>query len=131
MKEVLSLLEQWETRGLECDGQTRVFTTVLQEQNILHTCMVGTLTHTATNERVPVHFWIELPDGFTVDYRARLWLGESDEIPHGIFLKEEYPQVVYSGMAISLPPLPPAVFQALTDTSYWDELSKFADGGDA
>ncbi len=131
MKEVFELLTQWDTPGLECDGQTRVFTTVLQEQSIPHTCMAGTLTHTATNECVPLHFWIELPDGFTADYRARLWLGESDEIPHGIFKKEEYPQVVYSGMAISLPPLPPAVFQALTDTSYWDEIRKLADDNDA
>ena len=108
MREVLELLDQWDTPGLECDSQTRVFTTVLQQHNIPHRCMAGTLTHTATNDHVPLHFWIELPDGFTVDYRARLWLGDSHEIPHGVFRKEAYAQIIYAGLPISLEPLPPA-----------------------
>lgn len=124
MKEVLELLDQWDTPGLECDGQTRVFTTVLQEQAIPHTCMAGTLTHTATHDRVPLHFWIELPDGSTVDYRARLWLGDSHEIPHGVFRKEAYPQVVYVGLPIPLDPLPPTLFRALTDSSFWETSTR-------
>ena len=120
MNELLELLDQWETPGLACGSQTRVFTTILQAHNIPHTCMAGTIIHTATNERIPLHFWIELPDGATVDYCARLRLGRSHEIPHGVFRKEAYPQIVYAGLPIPLEPLSPPLLKALTNSPFWE-----------
>lgn len=118
MHELLDLLKQWDTPGLECDGQTRVFSTVLHERGIAHTCMFGKLTY--HGEDLPtVHFWIELPDGVRVDFRAQMWLGDHQDVPHGIFKKADYPNVVYTGMSVNLEPLSPAVFKFLTSSENW------------
>jgi hypothetical protein len=108
------LLEKYDACGLECDGLTRVLTTVLQEHSIPHVCVVGTLTYTGTNEGAPVHFWIDLPSGERIDYRARMWLGERPDVPHGIFDPADFPGVTYQGHPIPLEPLAPALFAVLT-----------------
>ena len=87
------LIAKYEACALECDGLTRVITTVLQENSIPHTCMTGTLTFTGTNEGTPLHFWIDLPDGQRIDYRARMWLGDRPDVPHGIFNPVDFPGV--------------------------------------
>lgn len=108
------LLEPYVTPSLECDGLTRVFTTLLQERDIPHTCMTGTVTFTGTNEGAPVHFWIDLPDGQRVDYRTRMWLGDQPDVPHGIFNPADFPGVTYNGHSLALEPLSPALFAVLT-----------------
>ena len=59
------------------------------------------------------HFWIDLPDGSCIDYRARMWLG-NEGVPHGVFNPKEFPDVVYTGEPIQLKSLSPVVFQVLT-----------------
>jgi hypothetical protein len=108
------LIAKYVDCALECDGLTRVITTVLKEHSIPHTCMVGTLTLTGTNTGAPVHFWIDLPDGQRVDYRARMWLGERPDVPHGIFNPADFPGVTYKGEAVPLEPLSPTLFAVLT-----------------
>ena len=108
------LIAKYEACNLECDGLTRVLTTVLQENNIPHTCMVGTLTITGTNEGTPLHFWIDLPDLKRIDYRARMWIGSNPDVPHGIFNPADFPSVTYKGHAIALEPLSPKLFAVLT-----------------
>lgn len=108
------LIAKYEACNLECDGLTRVLTTVLQEHSIPHTCMAGTLTLTGTNTGAPLHFWIDLPDGQRIDYRARMWLGISPDVPHGIFNPTDFPGVTYKGHSIALEPLPPKLFAVLT-----------------
>jgi hypothetical protein len=108
------LITKYEACNLQCDGLTRVITTVLQENNIPHTCMAGALTLTGTNTGAPVHFWIDLPDGQRIDYRARMWLGDRLEIPHGIFNPADFPAATYEGHSVQLEPLPPKVFAILT-----------------
>jgi len=76
--------------------------------------MAGTLTLTGTNTGAPVHFWIDLPNGQRIDYRARMWLGDHPEIPHGIFNPADFPSVTYKGHTVPLEPLPPTVFAILT-----------------
>lgn len=109
------LLSRYDACKLECDGLTRVITTVLGKEGIEHTCMVGSLTHVLRNETVPLHFWIELADGRLVDYRAHHWLGEGDDIPHGIFDPRDYPHMAYQGQAIDLGILPQMLFDVLTE----------------
>ena len=44
-------------------------------------------------------FWrklLALPDSRYIDYRARMWLGEAEHVPHGIFDPKDYP-VSYTG----------------------------------
>jgi hypothetical protein len=34
-------------------------------------------------DNIPLHFWIELPDGSVVDYKSRMWLGKNAQ--QGVF----------------------------------------------
>ncbi|WP_223821873.1 hypothetical protein [Paenibacillus peoriae] len=43
------------------------------------------------------HLWIKLSDRMIVDYRARMWLGDGEEIPHGIFDSRQWELVRYKG----------------------------------
>src|SRR4051794_15248877 len=107
------LLEQYDECPLECDGLTRVLATILTKEGIEHTCFVGAVMDSRTRRGSQLHFWIELSDGRTVDYRARMWMGEREDIPHGIFNKADYPHIIYSGEQTLIVPLSPAMFEIL------------------
>lgn len=102
-----STLRQYDKCQLECDGLTRVLHTVLTRLNYPHTVMGGSITLGLI--RFSPHFWIELPDGNKVDYRARMWLGR--KAPHGIFKQS---LVVYKGEPIKWEPLGDDLFNILT-----------------
>lgn len=108
------LLGSYDSCKLECDGLTRVLTTVLQREGIEHTCMVGSIQHTGRDVGMSPHFWIELPDMRLIDYRAQMWLGDSPDIPHGIFIPAEFPLIVYEGQRVIIEPLPQFLFDILT-----------------
>ncbi len=107
------LLAEYVNAPLECDGLTRVLHTVLHQEGIEHSCMVGSLTYVDRNEGAPLHFWITLPDGRFIDFRAHMWLGDSAGIPHGIFDPANFPQVVYRGEVVNLEILPQKLFDVL------------------
>lgn len=109
MEALKSTLRKYDKCQLECDGLTRVLHTVLTRMNQPHTVMVGSIDMYPT--RFSPHFWIELPDGRIVDYRARMWLGK--KAPHGIFDKAQS-LVVYEGEPIEWEPLSDALFNILT-----------------
>lgn len=71
--------------ALECDGLTRVISTLMQRDGIAHQVCVGSLTISDVG-MIPLHWWIVLSDGRICDYRARMWLGQSVEVPHGLFV---------------------------------------------
>jgi len=87
-------LNVYEVASLECDGQNRIFSYLLKQHNIPHTIKHGALS--VNNESIEPHIWIEVHD-IIVDYKARHWLGEDENIPHGCFYKKEYPNAIYSG----------------------------------
>jgi len=74
------LLDKYYRPGLECDGQTRVFHTILTNYGVPHTVYIGSISDGRTT--VSPHFWI-VWNGKIVDYQARRWLGKSAH--HGIF----------------------------------------------
>jgi hypothetical protein len=105
------LLDRYNSTPTECDGLTRICSTVLNKHNISHQPMAGTLTF--EEYTIPIHLWINLPTGFTIDYRARMWLVHDETIPHGIFKPSDYPNVIYEGKPIELEPLSHVVFDVL------------------
>lgn len=102
-----------DSTDLECDGSTQAASTVLWAAGVAHTVHGGQIVHRATGTRPPIHFWIEI-DGLTLDYRARMWLGTSPDVPHGLFRIADYPSVAYIGNPGSFAPWPPSLFEAFT-----------------
>lgn len=107
IQHIRQLTAKYDSCPLECDGLTRVLHTVLTDHDISHQTMLGTIW---LGERVfDPHFWIKLPNGYIVDYRARMWLGP--EAPHGVFRRSN---VKYDGRSILLEILPDFLFKILT-----------------
>lgn len=103
LESALSMLDPCE---VECEGMTSLVSYVLEREGILHTRMVGAAIHKGTHETVLPHCWIELPEiGRVIDFRLRMWLGDDDEIPHGVFMKDneiiEYRGDVHRTLSIS------------------------------
>lgn len=69
---------------LECDGLTRVLSTVFQRHGIEHVVCIGHLSVDGLGE-IPYHWWIRFANGEVCDLRARMWLGDEPQVPHGIF----------------------------------------------
>jgi hypothetical protein len=92
-KDLESLLRQYDTLDdLECDGLTRVLSYVLDINKIEHKTCIGYLHYKG---QVIYHYWIELPNGDYIDYRARMWVGKSKDVPHGIFNPKDYKKINY------------------------------------
>ncbi|MBB6376098.1 hypothetical protein BKA01_003356 [Pseudonocardia eucalypti] len=107
-----ALLGSYDSCDLECDGMTRIFSTILLQHGIPHDPYFGRIIYEPSSVEV-VHYWIRLRDGLMVDYRARMWLGDSQDVPHGVFRAEDYEQVRYEGQSIELLPLSDNLFRVL------------------
>jgi|GEM_PF-3455443 len=98
---------------LECDGLTRAASHLLTKAGLPHTAWRGQVTHRPTKRSMAPHYWLDLADGRRIDFRARRWIGERADVPHGVFLPAEYPAVEYVGHIEVLEPLDEFVFRAL------------------
>jgi hypothetical protein len=111
IEKIQQLLDPYNSSQTECDGMTRICHTVLTNHSIDHQPMIGVLTR--QNQEIEPHFWIDLPSGERIDYRAKIWL-QGENIPHGIFHPQDFPDVIYTGEPIELEVLSPVVFEILT-----------------
>jgi hypothetical protein len=89
--------ELYKIECLECDGSTRVLHYVFTKNGVEHKVMQGSVK-ISKNKIIPLHFWIELPDGNIVDYKSRMWLG--NDVDEGIFKPKKN---TYVGKEINLP----------------------------
>lgn len=99
-------------KHLECDGLTHVIHRVLVDENIEHTVCTGQVIYSVNSEIIPIHLWIDIDD-LRIDYRARMWLGDMPDIPHGVFYPVDYPRIRYEGSPTKLNLLAHAVIQEL------------------
>jgi hypothetical protein len=83
-----TLLDQHAIRldalGLDCENLVRVTATLLSANGTSYEAHRGSLWVKGIGHVEP-HHWIVLSSGETVDFRARLWLGNEAHIPHGVF----------------------------------------------
>lgn len=70
---------------IDCNGVSDLLSIQLERMSVTHTRMCGLAKHARTGKRVFPHCWLELPSGHIIDVRLRKWLGESEDIPHGVF----------------------------------------------
>lgn len=54
-----------------------------------------------------------MQEDLRIDYRARMWLGEASDIPHGVFHPAYYLMISYEGSPIELALLPAFLIQEL------------------
>lgn len=94
-------LSKFDSLALECDGMSRVLSYRLTQMGVKHVVKQGQLMLDGVRV-VPIHQWIELSDGRFVDYRARMWAGKGDDIPHGIFNKAAFSRMTYDGIEIGV-----------------------------
>lgn len=107
--ELRTLLDQYDSCDLECDGMTRVIHTVLADNNIEHQVVFGRLS--LGSGVVNPHLWIEC-EGYLIDYRARMWLGAN--APHGVFQASDHPEAIYQGRQVEMLLLGKNLFRILT-----------------
>lgn len=118
---IKQLLDPYDSSQTECDGMTRICHTVLTNHGIEHQPMIGAVT--MKNQGIEPHFWIDLPSGERIDYRAKMWLlGEN--IPHGIFYPQDFPNIIYTGEPIELGILHPVFFEMLTLKVDWEQFQQ-------
>lgn len=112
-KQLQTWLDPLDSAFVECDGMTRLITTLLKKNGIEHTVMGGRLIdHQGENSFEIPHFWIKLPSGHTIDYRARMWVGE--EAQHGVFLQSGERFEYAKPQPVVFSPLPAAVLHIMS-----------------
>jgi hypothetical protein len=92
---IKELIEPYIDLPLECDGMTRVISHILNKNKIEHKVKAGDIG--------TIHMWIEF-DVYIIDYRLRMWLGDSEDIPHGIFKREDYPNATWYDISSDIDP---------------------------
>lgn len=113
---------------LECDGLSRVISTLLQRDKIPHRVLAGSLTIEGEGS-IPYHWWIVFPDGSLCDYRARMWLGDATTIPHGVFVpRPAHQYVAHNEIDQASTLLSPSLFLMLTNISI-STIPKFSEFG--
>jgi len=86
------LLKPYLKLNLECDGFSKVVSYILDQNGIRHYRVVGDII--APDGSTMYHEWVELPGNKIIDYRARMWFGNS--APHGIFKKNNTRDYTYN-----------------------------------
>lgn len=100
----------------DCTAMTMLVHTMFTHAGVPHQAMRGYARHRTSRYSVVPHYWIELEQGrFVVDLRLRMWLGDTDDIPHGIFDKSDWPLIEYHGAPTELPLLEADELDAVSD----------------
>lgn len=103
-------LNEFDKLPLECDGLTKVISYYLTSENIKHWVHTGELS--GVNGTL-YHQWIELSNGRYIDYRARMWQGET--APHGIFKPTSLLNVKYTSTYREVVTISKMIFEILTN----------------
>ena len=80
---------------LECDGMTNIISRLLDRLYVKYSVFRGFAIDHKNNKRTPLHYWIQLDTGHVVDFRARMWLGKDEHVPHGVFSPTDFPALEY------------------------------------
>jgi len=104
-EQIAKLLALMDPLPLECDGMSRMLSMLMTRDGIAHEVRIGQLRIVGDDgpfhRMIAWHMWIALPDGHLCDLRARMWLGESADVPHGLF--KPGPRHQYTASAMIAP----------------------------
>lgn len=102
---------QLDSLPLDCENLIRVIATLLDRDGVPYKAHQGAMWVKGIGHVEP-HCWLVLDGGRTVDFRARLWLGEEERVPHGIFVPTD--SQVYTSYKTFNAVVHPVVVFALT-----------------
>ncbi len=87
---------------IECNGMSWSVSYLLDQAGIEHECMLGFVIDEFSGQAVTPHYWIKLEDDWIIDYRLRMWLGDTDDVPHGVFHKADawWLHIRYEGKSV-------------------------------
>ncbi len=112
--DIEALTKPYDSMSGGCGAVTRVLHTALTLAGVKHRVMLGYMLDQRSGEQFAPHMWLELGDGRVVDYRARMWLGNKEDVPHGVFAPTAFAAVEHHGREVKLSVLEPEVFMAMT-----------------
>lgn len=110
-----------EDAPVECDGMSYLISAALASADITHSLYAGCLIDGLKGDTVLPHVWIgiECRDGTAIiDFRARMWLGDVDDVPHGVFNAQEHARFQYHGHLGQPPRLDRDILNAMSDGRY-------------
>ena len=107
-----------EDARVDSDCMTFVISKILDDRGVFHQCRVGYAEDRLSRMTTAPHCWIELEQGWCIDLRLRQWLGDEDDLPHGVFQPSNYPRVRYQGTALLVPRLDVEDLKAMTNEVY-------------
>lgn len=84
------IFTQVEDCAVDCNEMSMIISSLLKYMGIKHNVILGFVEHLPSKSVISPHVWINLSNGIKVDYRLRRWLGDVDEIPHGVFRSGQY-----------------------------------------
>lgn len=99
----------------DCAGMTMIISALLQRDRIPHRCMQGGVLHLPSQAHVVPHHWIEIDQDIVIDLRLRMWLGDTEAIPHGIIDKGLELDLRYSGQEAPKQALSARELDAITE----------------
>lgn len=111
-------LLQLEEARIDSDCMTYVISKILDEHGVFHQCRVGCAEDRLSHMTTSPHCWIELEQGWCIDLRLRQWLGDEDDLPHGVFQPSDYPRVRYQGTALLVPHFDREDLMVMTNEAY-------------
>lgn len=97
---------------------TFVISNALSEPGIFHQCRIGYAEDRLSRMTTAPHCWVELEQGWCIDLRLRQWLGDEDDLPHGVFQPSDYPRARYHGTALLVPRLDVGDLKVMTNDAY-------------
>lgn len=95
-----TILSELDDCPLECDGMTRMISSILTKAGIVHDVLAGRVHMDGSARIVQPHLWIALRDDTVIDFRIRMWLGNQVEVPHGHFNLKDFQHMHYQGTVI-------------------------------
>lgn len=101
--ELEALLCDLDVPQIECDGATRIAFSRLHQLGVSSRAFIGSIS--VGGQSFYPHLWLVVEGGIYVDYKARMWLGEHSNVPHGVFAPDDFPDASYKGEELELKPL--------------------------
>lgn len=121
--ELAALLDALDEANCECDGLTRLVTTALHWNEIPQSVFKGAVRRKRPGDApdlvVAPHYWVVVGD-LVMDYRAQMWLGTDESVPHGVFAVNAHPLVEYAGEEVGMMALPVSLFRFVCDNDGCD-----------